>query len=120
MWGHGALVAGAPRLSSSTNPESLLGDAVLHTLQHVHVGMCRCVKEIWEQEGRGGALGRVPWDTCPLLTSGRSRPPVRCIKRALGDHAAPHQRCTHMVLAKAGRGRMPAMHVGARSLLTRV
>lgn len=33
------------RLSADTDPECLLGDAVLHTLQHIHVGMWRGVKE---------------------------------------------------------------------------
>lgn len=39
----------------STDPERLLGDTVLHALQHVHVGMWQRVKENREQEEPGRA-----------------------------------------------------------------
>lgn len=34
--------------SAGTDPERLLGDAVLHALQHVHVGMCRELRRTGE------------------------------------------------------------------------
>lgn len=41
LWDAGPSSQGPPGPSARTDPERLLGDAVLHTLQHVHVGMWR-------------------------------------------------------------------------------
>lgn len=42
--------------SASTDPERLLGDTVLHTFQHVHVGMWQELRRMGSRAGVASSL----------------------------------------------------------------
>lgn len=79
----------SPGLRAGTDPERLLRDPVLHTLQHVHVGMWQRVKANPEQrsqdKGAGQRGSRRPREACaapqqPLVHQARAHAaPTTCV-----------------------------------------